>query len=350
MKLVFVYWGYENAGSMLDLRGYTRAAQAMGHEVTIYGPPNPAFALNYSQDLAGADAVIFVVEWTTDLQYGDRLDWARLVTSVPRQRRVVIDCDGAYNEPILFHGDYNHRTEESSRKWRDICDSLSDKICQPTLRPRLPNVRPFLFHIYDPTWEAPLDFAGKEFSMIYVGHTKFRWRGMSRVLQAIEPVRERVGRVALVGEGWDNPPEWTQWLEVRNDYYVDRDYLQRLEIETMPPIPYPQVPATMSKAVFNPVMYRPLFECLEMVTCRTFETPAAATIPLFLLEPAYVHEIYGDRATELLLGEEKPEGKILDVLGRPEHYAEIVREIRQDFGRRHSPEERLRELIGIINA
>jgi hypothetical protein len=350
MKLVFVYWGYENAGSMLDLRGYARAAQAMGHEVTIYGPANPVFALNYSQDLTGADAVIFVVEWTTDLQYGDRLDWARLVTSVPRQRRVVIDCDGAYNEPILFHGDYNHRTEESSRKWRDICDSLSDKICQPTFRPRLPNVRPFLFHIYDPTWEAPLNFAGKEFSMIYVGHTKFRWRGMSRVLQAIEPVREQVGRVALVGEGWDNPPEWTQWLEVRNDYYVDRDYLRRLRIEVMPPIPYPQVPATMSKAVFNPVMYRPLFECLEMVTCRTFETPASATIPLFLLEPAYVREIYGDRATELVLGDDKPEDKILDVLSRPEHYAEIVQEIRQDFGRRHSPEERLRELIGIINA
>lgn len=347
MKLVFVYWGYENAGSMLDLRGYSRAAQAMGHEVTVYGPPNPVFALNYSQDLAGADAVIFVVEWTTDLQYGDRLDWARLVTSVPRQRRVVIDCDGAYNEPILFHGDYNHRTEESSRKWRDICDSLSDKICQPTFRPRLPNVRPFLFHIYDPTWEASLDFAGKEFSMIYVGHTKFRWRGMSRVLQAIEPVRDQVGRVALVGEGWDNPPEWTQWLEVRNDYYVDRDYLQRLNIETMPPIPYPQVPATMSKAVFNPVMYRPLFECLEMVTCRTFETPAAGTIPLFVLEPDYVREIYGEPALELVLGE-KPQEKIIDVLARPEHYAQIVRGIRQDFSRRHSPEARLRELIQII--
>lgn len=347
MKLVFVYWGYENAGSMLDLRGYSRAAQAMGHEVTVYGPPNPVFALNYSQDLAGADAVIFVVEWTTDLQYGDRLDWARLVTSVPRQRRVVIDCDGAYNEPILFHGDYNHRTEESSRKWRDICDSLSDKICQPTFRPRLPNVRPFLFHIYDPTWEASLDFAGKEFSMIYVGHTKFRWRGMSRVLQAIERVRDQVGRVALVGEGWDNPPEWTQWLEVRNDYYVDRDYLRRLNIETMPPIPYPQVPATMSKAVFNPVMYRPLFEYLEMVTCRTFETPAAGTIPLFVLEPDYVREIYGEPGLELVLGE-KPQEKIIDVLARPEHYAQIVRGIRQDFSRRHSPEARLRELIQII--
>ncbi|HET7156029.1 MAG TPA: glycosyltransferase, partial [Hyphomicrobiaceae bacterium] len=114
------------------------------------------------------------------------------------------------------------------------------------------------------------------------------------------------------------------------------------------PIPYPQVPATMSKAVFNPVMYRPLFECLDMVTCRTFETPAAGTIPLFLLEPEYVREVYGDRATQLMLGTEKPEDKILDVLSRPDHYAEIVRDIRREFGQRHSPEVRLRELIRIV--
>ncbi|NJO35742.1 MAG: glycosyltransferase family 1 protein [Rhodospirillales bacterium] len=104
----------------------------------------------------------------------------------------------------------------------------------------------------------------------------------------------------------------------------------------------------MSKAVFNPVMYRPLFECLEMVTCRTFETPAAATIPLFLLDPQYVREIYGTRAMELVLGDESPHEKILDVLGRPEHYAEIVREIRQDFSHRHSPEQRLQALLQII--
>ena len=84
MKLVFVYWGYENAGSMLDLRGYARAARAMGHEMTVYGPPNPAFALDYSQYLNGADAVIFIFEWTTALQFGDRLDWARLLDAVPR--------------------------------------------------------------------------------------------------------------------------------------------------------------------------------------------------------------------------------------------------------------------------
>jgi hypothetical protein len=260
----------------------------------------------------------------------------------------VIDCDGAYNEPIRFAGDYNHRSDEACRQWLEVCDSISDKICQPALRPIRQNVRPFLFHIYDPTWEAPLEFGHKELSMVYVGHTKFRWRGMSRVLQAIEPVRDRVGRIALVGEGWTNPPEWTTWLEIKDDYYVDQDYLKKLAVEAWPPIPYPEVPATMSKAVFNPVMYRPLFERLGMVTCRTFETPAAGTIPLFILDREYVREIYGDEAARLVLGEDRPHEQIVDVLTRPEHYADIVRGIRKDFALRHAPEARMRELIEIV--
>jgi len=349
MKLVFVYWGFANAGSMLDLRGYTRAAKAMGHDVSVYGPPGHVLGLNYSCDLGNADAVVFIFEWTTALQFGDRLDWARLVSAVPRRRRVVIDCDGGYNDPLEFAGDYNHRSADASRQWVDLCDSLSDKICQPTLRPRRANVRPFLFHIYDPTWEAALDFASKEFSMIYVGHTKFRWHGMSQVLRALEPVRDRVGRVALVGEGWDGPPARLEGLEIRNDYNVDVNYLKKLRMEAMPPVPYPQVTATMSRAMFNPVVYRPLFELLGMVTCRTFETPAAGTVPLFLLPPDYVREIYGDAAAaELVLGGDRPQDRILDVLARPQHYGAIVQRIREDFGRRHSPEARLRELIGII--
>ena len=348
MKLVFVYWGFENAGSMLDLRGYARAARAMGHEAVVYGPSGQTFGLNYSRDLSDADAVVFVFEWTTDLQFGDRLDWVRLLEAVPRRRRVVIDCDGAYNDLIRFNGDYNHRTEDACRRWTAVCDSISDKICQPALQPLRANVRPFLFHIYDPTWEMPLQFADKELSMVYVGHTKFRWRGMSRVLRAIEPVRDRMGRIALVGEGWTNPPEWTTWLEIKDDYYIDREYLEKLRVEAWPPVPYPEVPTTMSKGVFNPVMYRPLFEHLGMVTCRTFETPAAGTIPLFILDPEYVGTIYGNAARALVLRDDNPHEQIMDLLAEPQRYADMVSAIRADFAVRHSPKARLDQLIGII--
>jgi hypothetical protein len=301
-------------------------------------------------DLRGADAVVFVFEWTVGLQHGDRLDWTRLLTAVPRRRRVVIDCDGRYNDPILVHGDYNHRNRAESDWWVDYCDGLSDKICQPTPCPLRPNVRPFLFHIYDPTWEVPLDLAGKEFGMVYVGHAKFRWHSMARVLQAVELVRERVGRIALFGHGWGGLPYWAAEMGIEDIYKIDPEYLAKLDVEPLAPVPFARVIETMSRGVFNPVVYRPLFELLGMVTCRTFETPAAGTIPLFALAPDYVSAVYGDRALDLVLGEEHPHEKVSDVLDRPAHYADIVMEIRAEFTRRHSPEARLRELIEIIES
>ncbi len=254
-----------------------------------------------------------------------------LLSTVPRERRIVIDCDGHYNEPIAYMGDYNHRTMQSSAEWIGVCDGIADKIFQPTYRPRHPNVRSFLFHIYDPDWETPLKFSDKEFSMIYVGHTKFRWRGMVKVLKAIERVRDRVGRVALVGEGWGEPIDWMEHGEAKAKHYVDRDYMKAHRFEGLPPVPFQEVAATINKGVFNPVVYRPLFEQLGFVTCRTFETPAAGTIPLFLLNRDYVLEFYGERATELMLDGEDGHERILDVLERPEYYAEIVMDIRRGF-------------------
>lgn len=348
MKIVFVYWGYENAGSMLDLKGYARAAETMGHEVIIYGPANPTFALDYSQDLNGTDAIVFVVEWTTQLQFGDRVDWVRLLEAVPPERRVVIDCDGCYNDPLEYAGDYNHKTEKESRDWIEFCDSLTSKIYQPTPRPLRPNVKSFYFHIYDKTWETPFDFSAKDYSMIYVGHTKFRWHGMSQVLHALEPVRHKAGRIGLVGEGWDAPLEWTEWEEIKDNYYVDRDYLKRLDVEALPPVPFAKVIETMERGVFNPVIYRPLFEHLHMVTCRTFETIAGGTIPLFLLDRQYVKDVFGDAALELVLSGDKASSTIEDVLERPDYYADIVHGIRKEFAKLHTPEVRLARLIEII--
>lgn len=349
MKLVFVYYAYENQGSELDLQGYARAAAELGHEVTVYGPPNPKIPLNYSMDLRGTDAVVFVFEWTTGLQHGDRLDWARLLAAAPRRRRVVIDCDGRYNDAMVVHGDFNHRNDAESRWWVDFCDELSDKICQPTPRPLRTNVRPFLFHVYDPTWEAPLDFSGKEFGMVYVGHSKFRWHGMAQVLQAVEPVRDQVGRIALFGHGWGGLPHWAAEMGIEDIYKIEAGYLAKLGVEAMEPVPFARVIETMSRGTFNPVVYRPLFERLGMVTCRTFETPAAGTIPLFVLDPDNVRSVYGEEALDLVLGAKRPHDKVVDVLARPEHYAGMVRRIRDEFRERHSPAARLRELIEIID-
>ena len=350
MRLIFVHYVYEDRGSAQDLHNYAEVAKAMGHEVVVYGPSDGKSSFHYSLDIRSADAVIFIFEWTTDLQQGDRLDFARLVAKVPRERRVVIDCDGKYNDAISVVGDCNHPDQAASRQWTDVCNSLSDKIYQPTFHPLRSNVRTFFFHAYNPAWEVPLDFSAKKYGMFYVGHNWFRWRSMSKVLRVVEQVREQVGRIGIVGHGWASTPPWANPSITEDAYYSDPDYLRRLDIEVMPPILFNQVIETMGNGIFHPVVYRPLFNRLQLVTCRTFETFAASTIPLFSLDEAYVHEIYGERALELVLGTEESQEKILDILRRPEYYADIVMDIRRYLTEKHSYVARLRELIEIVES
>jgi hypothetical protein len=347
MRLMFVYYVMSDAGSAQDVHNYARAAEALGHEVVVYGL-DPASPFRLSRDVASADAAVFVFEWTTQLRYGDQLDLVRLVAKVPRRRRVVIDCDGAYNDAIAVGGDYNHRDAAASRLWADVCDSLADRVYQPTLHPLRPNVRPFFFHGYDPAWEVPLDFRGKEFGMVYVGHSKFRWGSMERVLRAVEPNRGRVGRIALVGHGWDALPDWAKPMGIEDYFYTDKAYLKKMDVEFVPPVPSQQVILWMSKGVFSPVVYRPLFSHLRLVTCRTFETPAANTLPLFGLDADYVKEVYGDSALELVLPDQRSAEKVLDLVSRPERYADVVRGIRRRLAEKHSYEARLKELIEIV--
>ena len=108
--------------------------------------------------------------------------------------------------------------------------------------------------------------------------------------------------------------------------------------------------ARRSGMLFMPVIYRPLFDYLRMVTCRTFETPAANTIPLFTQDRKYVEEIFGEEALELTLPDERPQDKILGILRRPERYARIAKGIRRRLAERHSYELRLRELIEIVKS
>src|SRR5262245_22196790 len=239
MRLVFVYYLMNDAGSAQDVHQFTRVARALGHELVGYGrDPDSPFTL--SKEVRSADAVVFIFEWTTTLRYGDAVDLVRLLGQVPRGRRFVIDCDGAYNDRIAVGADYNHRDSASARLWVDVCDSLADRIYQPTLHPLRPNVRPFFFHAYDPGWERPLDFSSKEYGMVYVGHSKFRWGPMERVLRAAEPSRALLGRLAVVGHGWDAPPPWAGPMGIEDNFYTDQAYLRKMAMEFVPPVPSEQ--------------------------------------------------------------------------------------------------------------
>jgi len=363
VRFMFVYWRPENAGSARTIHKYSEAARKLGHEVFMYAPNDKSSSFNSSLEIESVDVVILVLEWNLYLHPGGQkkasqvmrdglmgvghLNVVKLVSKVPRQRRVIIDNDGMYNDLIKIDGDYTHLDDAASRARIELCDSLSDKILQPTYRPLRPNVGTFLFHGYDPVWDVPLDFRAKEYGMVYVGSNWFRWRTLRRVLQAVEPIRSKVGRIGLIGHDWGAMPYWVESPFREDAYYTDPAYLQRLNVEIMPPVPIDQVMNTMSKGVFNPVLVRPTFNHLRLVNPRLFETPAANTIPLFGLDEEYVREIYGEPAVELVLREDAS-GQILDVLRRPEHYAEIVKEIRRHLAVKHSYVARLQELIEIV--
>src|SRR6266849_565136 len=145
MRLIFVHWVYEDRGSAQDLYNYREAAQQLGHEVVIYGAPELS-SFRYSLEIGAADAISVVV-------------------------------------------DHNHPDAASSQAWIEICDSLSDKIYQPTRHPLRSNVGTFFFHAYNPAWAVPLDFSEKSFGMIYVGNNWFRWGQLQRILRVVEQVR-----------------------------------------------------------------------------------------------------------------------------------------------------------------
>lgn len=361
---MFVYWRTSNAGSAQTIRHYAEAARELGHEVVMFAPPDPVGRFPCTLDIGSADAVVFVLEYNLFLYPGGEkkpdalktglmgigeVNIVRLLSQVPRERRIIIDNDGMYNDAIQVDGDYTHADEQASRERIALCDSLTDKIFQPSYHPTRPNVRTFLFHGYRSEWEVPFDFRNKPFGMFYVGSNWFRWHAMERVLQAVEPIRQDVGRIGVVGHDWAAMPYWVPSPFRERAYFTDPDYLRRLDVEIMPAVPVDRVIATMSQGVFNPVLVRPTFNRLRMLNPRLFETPAANTIPLFNLDREYVCELYGDAAGKLVLDGE-PTELIRDVLHGPEHYTPIVMEMRRHLRAKHSFATRVRELVEIAKS
>jgi hypothetical protein len=211
-----------------------------------------------------------------------------------------------------------------------------------------PHVRPFLFYGFSPSPTLAEASADKEYGLVYVGHSKFRWGPMERVLRAVEPHVDLVGRIAFVGHGWDELPPWAESMGMEAAFYTDRAYLRKLNVEIMPSVRFEEVVPWMSKGVMSPVLLRPVFNGLRFVTPRFFETFTATTIPLLDVGADVAREIYGDGAMELRLPREGAAEKIRDLFERTDEYRAIAQGVRGHLAERHTHVQRLQELIEIV--
>ena len=364
MKLLFVSKLDRFARGVSTITKYVQTGKALGHEVAVFGEQSSEISsVSYSLDVKRFDFVIFVIYESWD--FPDMPYLAQLLDGMPKERRVIIDCYGRYNETIRVEHDFNHlekMDDHQGWEWIEGFQAVSDKILQPTLKPLRSDVRSFLFHGYDPgavvcnhssPTEAAKTWLGttngtKPYGVTYVGNNWQRWTQIQRFLEAIEPLKKDLGPICIAGWGWDKTPDWAIQLGVHGAD-VDPILLERLGVERRNAIPFNEVVKFLGQARFSPIFHRPLFNHLGIVTNRTFETFCADTI-LFLMFPGeYVEAIYGDNALALIPGDDIV-GHVKDMMHRPEVYWEAVLKTRAHLAEHHSYQQRFKELLAILES
>jgi hypothetical protein len=361
VKLLFVSRHNRNKGATSTTMAYVRAGRALGHDVSIFteqksDSPGECF----SCDLTGVDWVIFVVHGAKDLP--DLPVLGELLDGIPKSRRVVIDCCGRYNDTVCVEHDSNHLEKldgHAAWEWIEGFQAISDRILQPTSTPLRGDVRPFLFHGFDPSSVQRVDPSSQEaarvggngasqkpYGLIYVGNNFQKWSQLRRLLEALEPLRGKAGSFCLTGQDWNKRPKWAESKDLRG-VDVDPDMLARFEVEVRPAIPFDEVIPLMGQGRFCPVIHRPLFNQLGLVTTRTFETFCADTIPILLLPPQMVEDLYGSAALPLR-ADENVSDLVTDMLRRPDTYWDAVLKTRAHLAERHSYDQRFRELLAIL--
>jgi hypothetical protein len=338
-------------GSIQAIANYIRAGDELGHVIALYGREDPAFpGLRCSTDAGAFDYVLFVVEswrgWMSALRM------PRFLASVPRSRRAILDADGMYNPIVAVDGyDRNFLWEQDRLEWRRHYELLTDKILQPTFQPLEPHVRSLPFYGYDPAAQVSSEsLPSKPFDILHLGHNWWRWREISMcLLPAIEKIRGQVGDIAFVGSWWDAPPAGAKDLNLELAFGVDYPWFQRLGIQVRPSVPFTEVIRTMSTGRINLMTQRPLFRRLQILTSKYFEIFAADTIPLVMLDPDHAESVYGPAGRELTLQDQIAD-KLLDVLGHPRKYHEIVQEVRCHLAAHHSYRQRVQQLVEALAA
>jgi hypothetical protein len=364
MKLLLVSKLDRHARAVASIARYVTAGRALGHEVAVFGERNAAFpSIPHSLDVKSFDFAVFVVYNPTD--FPDLPYLATLLDGMPKERRVIVDCVGRFNDTIRVEHDYNHLEKLDGHQgweWVEGFQAVSDRVFQPTLAPLRSDVQSFLFHGFDPSavarpyassQEAASAWSGRSngsqpYGMVYVGNNWQRWSQFKGFFEAVEPLKDRIGPTCLAGWNWDKRPDWAIEHGLQG-VDVDRALLERLGAETRDPVAFDEVIELTSKARFSPVFHRPLFKQLGFVTNRTFETFCADTLPLLMLPPEQVEAFYGPQALLLTPGDDVA-GRVDDMLRHPEPYWKAVLETRASLADRHSYTRRLEELVGLLES
>ena len=359
MRLLLISKLHPWARAVHTIVKYVEVGQKLGHEIALFGEQISELpSVPFSLDVDGFDYAVFVVYEASD--FPDLPYLARLLDGMPKDRRIVIDCSGRYNETIRVEHDFNHLERLDGHQgweWVEGFEAISDRILQPTPAPLRADVRPFLFHAYDAAAttrpfasaaEAAASWSGnsKPYGVAYAGNNWQRWSQLAPFFGTIAPLRDRLGPAILAGWDWDERPEWAVEHELAG-VDVDRELLDQSGVEVHWATTYDEFIPFLSQARFSPVFQRPLYNHLRLVTNRMFQTFCADTIPLLMLPEDLIDAVYGPAARRLAPAIDI-NGLINDALANPELYWEAVLETRRHLAREHSFEKRFTELLQII--
>lgn len=360
MKLLIVSRFDRSARAINTILKYVRIGNALGHEIALFSEPIGDMPdVPTSRNPKAFDFVIFVIYETPD--FPDLPYLAHLLDGVPRERRLIVDCTGRYNDTIQEEHDFNHLEKMDNHmgwEWIDGFDAVADKILQPSLAPLRANVLSFLFHAFDPaavqtkfetaetaarTWAER-----KRYGLVYVGNNWQRWSQMQFLLKGIQPVKDLVGTICLAGWAWNYRPDWAAELGI-DGIDTDTALLEQMGVEVEGNLPFDSVVSFVSQGRFAPVIHRPLFNRLGLVTNRTFETFCSDTIPLLMLPDSLIESVYGPAARVLAAGEDIA-AHIRDILRRPDVYWDAILKTRAYLADHHSFQRRLLDLSAILES
>jgi hypothetical protein len=363
MRLLFATEPTRYARSTYTLAKYAEVGRALGHEVAVFGEKSADFpSLPFSLDVEKFDFAIFVIHVPSD--FPDLPYLAQLLDRMPKDRRVIIDCLGRYNDTVRVEHDFNHLEKLDGHQgweWIEGFQSVASRILQPTRKPLRGDVQPFLFHGFDPAavvrpyataaeaaraWAG--DGTGRPYGLAYVGNNWQRWTQVRKLLEEIEGLNGSLGRVALIGWDWGRRPDWAAQLGLEA-VNVDLELFGRLGVETREAIPFNEVSEFLGQAKFSPVFHRPLFQKLGFVTNRTFETFCADTVPILMLDEETVRDIYGEAGLPLA-SEGHLRERLGDMIRHPEPYWDAVLKTRSHLAEHHSYQRRFEELVNILRA